>query len=93
MEKAPEPSHARIGEELPSARWEYTKLILHKLLIYANIQSARRHSGCDRAPVPAFCLRSIGRPGPLLGLREGGRPDHGSKPAPMEAAVNRKVPP
>jgi hypothetical protein len=42
MEKAPEPSHARTGEELPSARWQYTILILHKILIYANTRS--RHS-------------------------------------------------
>jgi hypothetical protein len=39
MEKAPEPSHARIGEELPSARWEYTILTLRKILIYANVSS------------------------------------------------------
>jgi hypothetical protein len=45
MEKAPEPSHARVGEErIPRARWEYTILILCKILIYANAGSRAAES-------------------------------------------------
>jgi hypothetical protein len=63
VEKAPEPSHARVGEELPSARWEHTILIFHKILIYANIRSRRRQLGTRlcAGPGPSRSDLSAGR--------------------------------
>jgi hypothetical protein len=55
MEKAPEPSHACIGEELPSTGWEYTILIMRKILIYANVRSRAASFGMRCASVPTCC--------------------------------------
>jgi hypothetical protein len=86
MEKAPEPSHARMGEELPSARWQYTILILHKILIYANVRSR----------TASFGMRPCSGPGLLLSDRSAGRDRYsvarGSGPRRQDADGSRGVP-
>jgi hypothetical protein len=64
MEKAPEPSHVRKGEErTPRARWEYTRLILCKILIYANV----------RLRTASFGMRPCAGPGLLAPTLSAGR--------------------
>jgi hypothetical protein len=66
MEKVPEPAHARIGEELPDARWEYTISILHKIFFYANARSRNASFGMRPCAGPSLLPPTYRQVGPRL---------------------------